>query len=1073
MKVEFKNEVISASAGSGKTYQLASRYIRLMYRGVPPEKIIAMTFTNKAAGEIFDKIVVRLLECITSNEHFKVLADTKGFEGISIGELKGILRKLIMSSHLIRIGTLDSFFFSVLSAFPYELGISGRISIQSEREAREMKMNVLKGILFNPGEEQGRIFMEEFKKATFGEEVKTIQTVMDNFIDSTFYTVLDAPEYGLWGDVERIVGRKFYGSLSMLTNKELEENCTRISRMIADTGEQALIKQMESFISSARACTLVNPQPAQLNAFAGNLVDLLGGSGPLQIRIGNRKAPYTIPEEARTHLRTLWNHILRCHLDNAAHTTKGIYNILKQYEARYSDLIRYTGRLSFSDVLFALSTGYACLTSGGAEGKRRHEDMMLNIGFRLDGHFDHWLLDEFQDTSSAQWNVISNLIMEIVQDDSGRRSFFYVGDVKQSIYQWRGGEPGLFDYVRESYGDIETTPLNASYRSSGQIIAVVNGVFDKVSSGEALGLPKEIPREVSERLHWNKHSFKKKHQGFAALIDVPASESDEEPMEIDRKADVIISEIRRIRPFERGLSVGILVRDNKMGSSLADALKLRQKEVDVTLEGIRNPCDNMIVSAMLAIVKLSAHPGDKFCREYLGMTPLAGIIGGNTAEFAVTQLETIQRIGFSEFIDGWKMLMLSKNILRKDDIFHIRRMDQLAAIGEEFDASGNKSCDDFISAVENFEIPSASLANSIQIMTIHKAKGLEFDIVFLPQLKSSRGGIFSSSRRGVRMKKNERHEAEWCLEMPPRDIAGKIPAFDEFYSQEESNAAYENLCLLYVAMTRARRALYMFADQPGRSSVHLCDIVRRTLASDEERIDRSWLDEKVAGVRILYADGIKDWFESEPRRKSTEIGHHSNFKFSFDKNISHRTPSGSETWKHSASELFRFNTALELGSAVHELFSRIEWTDSGSPAVIESEWTRSLPPYSADTIRRATEIFRKALKSGETAKVFSRPEGKNVELWRERRFEMMLENRHVSGAFDRVVIVRDKAGAKIISAEIIDFKTGMPGNIEKAVESYAPQLEMYQQILSRMLGIPASSIGKTILFVELGECRRL
>jgi ATP-dependent helicase/nuclease subunit A len=79
------------------------------------------------------------------------------------------------------------------------------------------------------------------------------------------------------------------------------------------------------------------------------------------------------------------------------------------------------------------------------------QEARLYIDYRLDCKLDHWLLDEFQDTSDLQWEVLRNLADEILQDASGQRSFFYVGDVKQAIYGWRGGNARLFGKILEQY----------------------------------------------------------------------------------------------------------------------------------------------------------------------------------------------------------------------------------------------------------------------------------------------------------------------------------------------------------------------------------------------------------------------------------------------------------------------------------------------------------------------------------------------------------------------------------------------------------------------------------------------
>lgn len=104
----------------------------------------------------------------------------------------------------------------------------------------------------------------------------------------------------------------------------------------------------------------------------------------------------------------------------------------------------------------------------------------LCIDYRLDCRLDHWLIDEFQDTSDVQWSVLQNLVDEVIQDPDRQRTFFCVGDVKQAIYGWRGGNPYLFRRIREQYGDvIQEESLDQSFRSCPPIIHTINRVFSK------------------------------------------------------------------------------------------------------------------------------------------------------------------------------------------------------------------------------------------------------------------------------------------------------------------------------------------------------------------------------------------------------------------------------------------------------------------------------------------------------------------------------------------------------------------------------------------------------------------
>ena len=142
--------------------------------------------------------------------------------------------------------------------------------------------------------------------------------------------------------------------------------------------------------------------------------------------------------------------------------TQGICQILHQYEEFYDDMVRRRGKLTFTDAQYLLTAANE-YSSGSLLSRMPGQESRLYIDYRLDCKLDHWLLDEFQDTSDLQWEVLRNLADEILQDSSGQRSFFYVGDVKQAIYGWRGGNARLFGKILQQYeGQIEQIPLDAS-----------------------------------------------------------------------------------------------------------------------------------------------------------------------------------------------------------------------------------------------------------------------------------------------------------------------------------------------------------------------------------------------------------------------------------------------------------------------------------------------------------------------------------------------------------------------------------------------------------------------------------
>ena len=130
------HEMILASAGSGKTYALTNRYVRLLAGGAEPERIVALTFTRKAAGEFFDEILKKIARAAGSDEAAKRLGDELGVAGLGAGDFRSMLRSMVDAMPRLSLGTLDGFFARVVRSFPLELGLSGEFAIMEEATAR-------------------------------------------------------------------------------------------------------------------------------------------------------------------------------------------------------------------------------------------------------------------------------------------------------------------------------------------------------------------------------------------------------------------------------------------------------------------------------------------------------------------------------------------------------------------------------------------------------------------------------------------------------------------------------------------------------------------------------------------------------------------------------------------------------------------------------------------------------------------------------------------------------------------------------------------------------------------------
>ena len=1068
-----RHTAISASAGSGKTFALAHRYIALLAGGVHPDRIIAMTFSRKAAGEIFDEIVKYLCRAAASNEEASATARRIGRPSLGSGEFLRMLRCLTDSLHRAHIGTLDSFTVSVIRAFPMELGVASdfRVMDGDGAEARSVRQEILNRIFTHPRVSPGtrREFLEAFKQATFGREEKGLQRNLDRFVAEYRSKYQASPEGTGWGVPATI----WPDSPEWLAQvKDAARTADELMESLEEQGLPAnIMKRWCCFCAAVRDYGIESPWTRDIeylfDKLAAELDSIRGGDAV--IRMERKECPLN-RRQCRLVLR-LVHHLMHIEVTRALTRTGGIFSILDQYEQVYDAVARSGGHLTFDDVQFMLTE--ANLHSGGKVLSRREgEPAKLYIDYRLDCQLDHWLLDEFQDTSDLQWRALSNLVDEILQDDTCSRTFFYVGDVKQAIYGWRGGNARLFDKVLDRYRErIETKRLDASYRSCPQVIDTVNRVFT--------GLPEEsLPPAALDYWAglWREHTCAeglRNVRGYAALLEPNSDGGSVKPGDRER-FEVVASLIREMAPVERGLSVAVLVRKNESGRKMVDLLRRECEGLTIIHEGKAPITDNPVVAALLSLVKLAEHPGDEFARRHVLMTPLNQAVEelGREADLSVELLRRIHADGYRAFVAHWGAALDRAYPL--DDFGRLRMNDLVDAAGM-FDEEGGGSCGDFLRFVGNHDIRDLSAEGAVTVMTVHQAKGLGFDVVILPDLMS--GSLDKALDVDLLTPRDPvTNRPRWILEMPRRTIAENDCELEKALRQCNEDACFESLCVLYVAMTRARRALYIITSFPGKTSKAMTPaaLVKMQLAGDPKPVDGAQVD--IAGTQCvrLYETGNPDWYKDvsaagrEPETPDPVLPEDFAGRPSLRTPLDRVAPSMQDTAAHSAGWLFAGENreVLCFGRAIHELFEAVEWIEDADVEAIVSAWL-SGSDDSEEVKRDVCEQFRRAVADPSVRLLMSRPKG-HVDLWREKQFEIVLDGRWVTGAFDRVVICRD-AGGKPVRAVIIDYKSNricQEPEFAAVADGYRPQLELYGRALSGMLHIPEGSIDKKLIFTR-------
>ena len=769
-------------------------------------------------------------------------------------------------------------------------------------------------------------------------------------------------------------------------------------------------------------------------------------------------------------------YIARTEFTRGLREAAGCYRLMSAYEAAYENAVRSNGRLSFGDVQVVLS-------------RARENGVKMDIDYRLDGQFNHWMLDEFQDTSTRQWSVIGNLADEILQSDAGRRTFFYVGDVKQAIYGWRGGDSTLFEavqgYYRELFGD-EPGVLATSWRSSPVILTAVNRVFGG-NLDKPLGEFGEVVRRW--RRNWQEHHHAPKNEKLPGRVELYALDKpgkDDRP-DIARPIEMtcrIVEDLRR----RKVPSIAVLVRINSFGDRIADALRARG--VDVRRETNPSLMDNGVISALLSMLQLADHPGDEFALKHLKMTPLFDVLQDWSARgdlpAAVRQAAAAK--GIAGLLGDLLDLCRARGLL--SDPFVEIRARQLTDAAMEFDRLSQGGPSDFARHARSLEVKDPTPAGGVVVMTVHKAKGLEDDAVILPDLQGSRREFthlergelvpFSAHPAGKRPGNNpadpEPDPHGFVFPLPGEHIARLDHVLSHARVHARNNRVYEELCLLYVAMTRARQALYLVTEEPAKDghSLHASTILQQTLGGAESQP----LPPDGPPGQLVYSDGAPDWHNpaspsagpgpalptAEPFAPGIKAG------ASAGRRLIVTTPSGEETpQRRDASVLFSAGTrsGSSRGNALHELFEQIEWFEEGIGERVLAAWNPSplaLAPELRDEVR---DEFLAALATPGIRDILSHPAGA-AEVWREQAFELADQGKWITGRMDRVMVERDTKG-RPVRATVIDFKSDRVSSDEELgehVAMYRPQLAWYLKALSRLLGLPGNRLRAALVFTH-------
>ncbi len=1063
-------EVVLASAGTGKTYALSSRLIGLLALGVPPDSLLATTFTRKAAGEILNRVLSRLAVAALDETRAGDLARAallapmpEASEQACRAFFSSLLLSLVRDLHRMNVGTLDSFFVRVARCFPGELGLPLQWTVADSSAQEGLEAEALQTVLSGAG----RVEMAELVRMTMGGQLgrgvheRLLRQLKD--LRSLLHQGAVGDPRALWSPP---------GGHGPGDTGHEPPQWQEILRLL-ETAPLPLTKKGEpdSRYRKAVETAAGHLRREEWAAFCGSgLVGRVMGEDPEYHGV-------SIPEPLREAIRRALEGVRSSLTPVLEAQARALRALVSGFDQALAELQRGEGAYGFQDITYLL---------GGLNPGMVRSDLW----YRLDQRARHLLLDEFQDTSRAQWRALEPLAEELLAGHREDRSGVVVADPKQSIYGWRGAEPSLVRRVAGRFA-LEERTLDRSYRSARPILEFVNRVFGDLPSNPVWN---ERPRLVPAVGRWwesfSPHGAARELPGLVRLEVAPQ----EDPAGAARGAALLEWAAERVSSLHAAFpdgSIGVLVRRNVTAARVIALL--RRLGVEVSEEGASALNDSAAVAALLALLRMADHPGDTVARYHVAFSPLGALVGlaafDDAAQARAVALNVRRELltaGYGPTLNRWVRELGARGLLSARDI---ARLLQLVEVGHRWDQSPGLRPAQFVRFVESQALEAPSSAR-VRVMTVHQAKGLEFDVVVLPELDSP-----LTQERG-------RREDVLPLRDPGsgavvrifpwlgKDLRPLFPELEDAARQAGERELTDALGVLYVALTRARHGLFLFvAPDPSGGA--------RKIPWSFSGLLRGALDRSgaVAGPgSVLYHEGDGDWLERlralhpteaearppvvagpapEPRvapqgRRTRLLPHRSPTDLGGRREIDLGTILSLDPSRE---------RGRQVGTLVHAWLESFTWIEAWAPDPgemrrIAAEAVPGLETAEVDRLGRELSAWLQAPEVREALSRRGRSASGTPAVRSEVPFAVRLEGAIYQGRMDRVVAWEE--GGRVSSAEVLDFKTdALPAGdrraLEEAVAGYGPQMRIYRQALARLHGLPLEKTRAALVFLAAGR----
>ena len=992
--------IYKASAGSGKTFTLSVEYIKLLIKDPQSYRsTLAVTFTNKATEEMKLRILSQLYGI------WKLLPDSKSYidkikEDLDVteeymSERAGIaLHNIVHNYSYFRIETIDSFFQSVLRNLARELDLTANLRIelndyQIERNAVDELINSLD---------------ENSELLTW-----IMEYIRENMDDDKDWNVI--------GNIKRF-GENIFREYYKTNSKKLNE------RLL----EEGFFKQYTTKLRQMR-----NEAEVEMQNEAAQFFDALNHNGIEIDDLNNGKngpAGYFIKIKKGIYNNTIVNKRLQKVLDEGSESSwvkqkssKETQDIVRELAnstltplVHHAEDVRQKNWYIYGSAVLTLRHLNQLRLLNSIENKVRMMNVEQNrfllsdthtllhslirdtdspfIFEKIGNYLENIMIDEFQDTSTVQWQNFKVLLEECMSHGEQQGNLI-VGDVKQSIYRWRSGDWRMLNNIEREFpylnSMLNVCSLDTNYRSSRRVITFNNAFFkraseleyaDQKSSTPDTSSPEQLKKAYSD-VAQKVPSFRDNH-GYVSINLLPNEDYRQQALQKTAEAVSLL--------LDSGANysdIAILVRSNDIIQLIAEFFANELPDVKIVSdEAFRLDSSvsvNIIVNAMLWLT----HPDNILAKAYIAKAY-------QTYVLKKSEQETNKLLATAEGIDSALPCALidKRNDLLTMPIFELaEQIYTLFNIGNikgedaylyafydaltDFIANNTADIDSFVEEWNDSiaaKTIQASAIDGIRIITIHQSKGLEFEHVVIPFCDWTL----------------EKGNTIWCTpqvepynELPliPVDFSasqmkGTIYEFD--YNEEHLQNCVDNLNLLYVAFTRAASSLFVIAQRGTPSSrSYIVEQAITDIKLEGSSLDGDPSDKK---AELLFSYGELEIVETKAKKKSDniftpEVENMNVDMATFSNKVEFKQSNKSRDFvadddENTDDDDRKQLSYIKTGKILHYLFSTINTTDDIDTSLAQLEMD-GLIEESGTNIKRLRDMLHKRFSNRQVADWFS------------------------------------------------------------------------------------------------------